>query len=135
MLLPWLYLQIPAVASHTGFSPVEFPVYGANEVAQLPRNIRLFAPANYGGYLIYRFRGELKVFVDGRDDFYGVAFLERYRQLMEVRPGWQQVLDAYGFTHALLPNDAVLLPALESAGWKALFRDDVSTLLAKSQLN
>ena len=110
--LLWLILQTPAVASHAGFPPEEFPIYGANEVAQLSRNIRLLAPGTYGGYLIYRFRGTLKVFTYTNTD-----------HLV-----W---MSGYGFTQALLPNDSPIITTLEQMGWKVLFRDDQSTLLSR----
>jgi hypothetical protein len=111
-VLLWFILQTPSMASYTGFSPDEFPVYGANEVAQLSPNIRLLSTRKYSDYLIYRFRGKLKVF-----------------SVDSSLPN----LDRYGFTHALLPNDDPLVPALQRMGWKVLFRDDLSTLLANNE--
>jgi hypothetical protein len=112
-VLLWLFLQIPSIASYTGFPPDEFPVYGANEVAQLSPNIRLLSTRKYSDYLIYRFRGKLKVFTadSSRQD------PERFR-----------------FSHALLPNDDPLVPALQRMGWKVLFRDDLSTLLVNNEV-
>jgi len=111
-VLLWFILQIPSMASYTGFSPDEFPFYGANEVAQLSPNIRLLSTRKYSDYLIYRFRGKLKVFCADSS----LPYLDRYR-----------------FTHALLPNDDPLVPALQRMGWKVVFRDDLSTLLANDE--
>ena len=130
-VLLFFALQAPAIASHTGFPPDQFPVVVANELTLLPNNIRLFAPDKYGGYLIYRFDGRLKVFFDGRSDFYGSDFMKQYIRLVEVRPGWQTQLDRFGFTHALLPNDYSLIPALQQQGWKVTFQDDIATLLSR----
>lgn len=132
-VLLFLWLQLPAVASHTGFPPDQFPVTAANELTLLPQNIRLLAPDKYGGYLIFRFVGQRKVFFDGRSDFYGSAFMKQYIRLVEVRPGWQEQLRGFAFTHALLPNDYSLGPALQQAGWRVLFRDDVATLLTRER--
>jgi hypothetical protein len=130
-LLLYFGLQAPVVAKHTGFPPEQFPVVAANELTLLPPNIRLLAPDKYGGYLIFRFQGQRPVFFDGRSDFYGSEFTKQYIRLFEVRPGWQKLVDDFGFTHALLPNDYSLVPALQLIGWKVVFRDDVATLLAK----
>ena len=127
--LAFLWLHVPAVAAQTGFPRDEFPVIAAGELTTLPAEIRLLAPDKYGGYLIFRYRGARKVFFDGRSDFYGSGFMKQYIRLMEVRPGWQEQLRAFGFTHALLPNGYSLVPALEQLGWKIVFRDDVATLL------
>lgn len=128
--LALLWLRVPLVAAQTGFPRDQFPVIAAGELTTLPPDIRLLAPDKYGGYVIFRFRGDRKVFFDGRSDFYGSGFMKQYIRLMEVRPGWQDQLRAFKFTHALLPNDYSLVPALEQLGWSVLFRDDVATLLA-----
>jgi hypothetical protein len=71
------------------------------------------------------------VFFDGRSDFYGADFLKQYGRLMQVRPGWRQLIEQFGFTHALLPNDYSLRGTLEDSGWKRLYADRVATLLAR----
>lgn len=129
-LAAWFVLAIPAVAEHATFSAQEFPVEASASVVALPQESRILAPDKYGGYLIYRFAGERKVFFDGRSDFYGAAYMKDYIRLMEARPGWRAKVREFGFTHALLPVDAPLLAALESAGWRTVFRDKVAVLLA-----
>ncbi|HTM50238.1 MAG TPA: hypothetical protein VL285_16210 [Bryobacteraceae bacterium] len=124
-------LRAPGIAAHTGFPPDQFPVAAAAEVDRLPASARILAPDKFGGYLIYRFEGRRKVFFDGRSDLYGSDFLKQYARLTQLRPGWRAQLDEFGFTHALLPNDYSLLPALEALGWKQLYRDGTATLLAR----
>jgi hypothetical protein len=124
-------LRMPAIAAHTGFPPDQFPVVAAAEVDKLPPGARILAPDKFGGYLIYRFRGTRPVFFDGRSDLYGSEFLKQYARLTQLRPGWRAQLDEFGFTHALLPNDYSLVPALEALGWKRLYRDGTATLLAR----
>ena len=110
-----------------GFPPDQFPV---DAYPHLPAEGRLFAPDKFGGYLIYRSNGTRKVFFDGRSDFYGVEFLKQYGRMVQVRPGWRDLWDSFHFTHALLPNDYPLVPALEQLGWRRLYRDGTATLLA-----
>ena len=124
-----LALRIPAAAARIGFPPDEFPVAAAAAIEKLPSDARLFAPDKYGGYLIYRFDGARKVYFDGRSDFYGSAFMKQYIELVEVRPGWQEILRSLHFTHALLPNRYSLGAALDQAGWKTIYKDNVCTLL------
>ncbi len=133
LLLAFAALQAPEVKARTGFPPGEFPVEAASAVAQLPADARLLAPDKFGGYLIYRFEGRRKVFFDGRSDFYGSGFMQRYVRLVQVRPGWREQVEALAFTHALLPNDYSLLEALETAGWKRLHRDATATLLERGR--
>ena len=130
-LLMFAMLRTPAIAARTGFPPDQFPVAAASEVEKLPPAARILAPDKFGGYLIYRFQGTRKVFFDGRSDLYGAGFLKQYARLTQLRAGWRAQLDEFGFTHALLPNDYSLVPALESLGWKRLYRDETATLLAR----
>jgi hypothetical protein len=125
-----LLVSLPAISNAAGFSPTRFPVAAAQAVDRLPADARLLSSDSFGGYLIYRFNGNRKVFVDGRSDFYGADFMKQYLVLMSARPGWQEIVRSYAFTHALLPPDSALTSALEQAGWTGLYHDDVSTLLA-----
>ncbi|MBI4873208.1 MAG: hypothetical protein HY822_01100 [Acidobacteria bacterium] len=122
----------PAAAARSGFPPEEFPVAAAAAVERLPAGARLLAPDKFGGYLIYRFDGRRKVFFDGRSDFYGSDFMKRYVRLVEVRPGWREQVEAWKFTHALLPPDYSLRAALEQAGWRRLYQDRAAVLLERN---
>jgi hypothetical protein len=119
-----------ALANQTGFPPEEFPVAAAARIEPLDNSARILSSDKFGGYLIYRFKGERKVWVDGRSDFYGSAFMKDYLLLMEARPGWREILREGRFTHALLASDSALCDALRSAGWHTLYSDKVAVLLA-----
>jgi hypothetical protein len=125
VLLGWFFVKMQAA----GFPPNQFPVEAARHVPAASG--RLLAPDSYGGYLIYRFDGKLPVFFDGRSDFYGINFMRRYIDLVEVRPGWTVELDRWAFTHALLPNRYSLIPALEARGWKKIYSDGTATILER----
>jgi hypothetical protein len=124
----FVLLRIPAIRVATGFPPDQFPVAA---YPHIPADARLFAPDKFGGYLIYRSQGTRKVFFDGRSDLYGAEFLKQYARMTQVRPGWRAYWDSFGFTHALLPNDYSLIPALQQAGWQLVYRDGTATLLAR----
>jgi hypothetical protein len=130
-LVPIAAILLFAVNAPAGFPKDQFPVAAADEVAKLPLEARILAPDKFGGYLIYRFAGARKVFFDGRSDLYGVEFLKQYARLTQLREGWRAQIDEFGFTHALLPNDYSLVPALEALGWKKIYRDGTATLLAR----
>lgn len=128
-LLLFAVLRTPAAQAQTGFPKDQFPVAAATVLQDLPQDARIFSPDKFGGYLIYRFAGHRKVFFDGRSDFYGASFLKDYGRMVQVRPGWEQQWNSWGFTHALLPRDYSLIPALEAGGWKEIYRDGTSVLL------
>jgi hypothetical protein len=121
-------LRTPGIQAATGFPPDQFPV---EAYSHIPADARLFAPDKYGGYLIYRSDGAMKVFFDGRSDLYGAEFLKQYARMTQVRPGWREYWNSFAFTHALLPNDYSLIPALEQSGWRPVYGDRTATLLAR----
>jgi hypothetical protein len=122
-------LVFASIRAKAGFAAGESPVAASVVVASLPASARILAPDSFGGYLIFRFHGERKVFFDGRSDFYGKEFLDRYLRLAGIRPGWRDEFNRWHFTHALLPPDCSLIPALESSGWHELYRDRTAVLL------
>jgi hypothetical protein len=134
LLAAFALLRLPAIQAATGFPPDQFPVEAYSQVARLPAAARLFAPDKFGGYLIYRSEGARKVFFDGRSDLYGADFLKQYARMVQLRPGWRETWDSLHFTHALVPNDYSLIPALEQLGWKAVYHDQTITLLRYSML-
>jgi hypothetical protein len=127
-----IVLLVSAAIPSAGFPATQFPVNAMTAVNRLPANARLLTPDSFGGYIIYRFSGTRKVFIDGRSDFYGAEFMRRYLDLIEARPGWGETLHQFGFTHALLPVNSPLLAPLEQAGWTRVYGDQVAVLLSIS---
>jgi hypothetical protein len=127
LLACFAILNTPGLRAATGFAPDQFPVAAYSHI---PPAARLFATDKFGGYLIYRSAGHFSVFFDGRSDLYGAGFLRQYGRVLQVRPGWRTWWDTFHFTHALLPADSPLVPALQQMGWYTIFQDQTATLLA-----
>jgi hypothetical protein len=49
--------------------------------------------------------------------------------MVAVRPGWREYWESFHFSHALVPKDNSLIPALEQIGWKVVYQDQTVTLL------
>jgi hypothetical protein len=129
-IVPFAALLIFAsIRNDAGFSAADSPVAASVVVASLPADARILASDSFGGYFIYRFNSERKVFFDGRSDYYGMDFVERYMRLVEARPGWRDEFNRWNFTHALLPPDCPLIPALEAGGWREIHRDPIAVLM------
>ena len=125
LLGAWLLLRlVPA-----GFPPDQFPVAAYSHI---PAGARLFAPDKFGGYLIYRSNGALPVFFDGRSDLYGAEFLKLYGRMVQVRPGWREIWDSYGFTYALMPVDYPLAAVLPLIGWQTTYRDNTAVIFVRT---
>ena len=120
-------------AGRVGFNAQKFPVGAANFLEQHDLSTRIFAKDQWGGYLIYRFAGRAKVFMDGRSDFYGRDMLETYAQVMEVRPGWDAVLKHYNVRVVLASPDNALSSVLQlSPDWKRIYTDPVAAVFERT---
>lgn len=110
------------------FDPDRYP---AGAVAKLKRDTsaRIFTNDEWGDYLIWSMYPKNKVFVDGRSDFYGDDFEEKYIDILNVKYGWEKTLDRFGVNTILLPLDTPLTGALkESSRWHVTY-DDGSALV------
>jgi len=122
-------LAVVARDRDVNFDAAKFPVRAANF---MPAAGRVFTKDQWGGYLIYRFGGERKVFIDGRSDFYGQSFLQTYAEVADVKPGWQSVLKQYDVNVVLIPVDHALASALQlSPEWKRVYTDSMATIFQR----
>jgi hypothetical protein len=85
---------------------------------------------DWGGYLIYR-APERKVFVDGRLFPFYPAVLRDYRDAVELRPNWKDVLAKYDVREVLLMPGKPLAVVLREDGWKVRAEGLTFVLLAK----
>ena len=86
---------------------------------------------NWGGYLIWR---GVPVFIDGRADVYGDPFLLYYRRTFDVRPDWQEPLDAYDVDYVLMENGSPLTAVLTvSPDWAQVYEDDLAQIFIRAK--
>jgi hypothetical protein len=70
-----------------------------------------------------------RVFVDGRSDFYGDDFEEKYVDVLNVKYGWEKTLSRFGVDTILMPPDAPLAGALkESSKWRVAYDDGIALI-------
>jgi hypothetical protein len=84
---------------------------------------KLFTTDQWAEYLIYA-RPSRRVFFDGRNDFYGPAFVQTYLTILKAQPGWEQILTRYRVSVVLVPARSSISAALDYAfGWRQLYSD------------
>jgi hypothetical protein len=90
---------------------------------------------NWGGYLIWRLYPAQKVFIDGRADVYGDAFLDSFASAYFVRGhAWNDPIQAWQVQTIILPPDAPLIVALRSQPeWKTTFEDKQAVVLEREK--
>jgi hypothetical protein len=85
---------------------------------------------DWGGYLIWTTPGR-PVFVDGRLFPYLPAVFADWSTLVNLGPGWRDLLERYGVTTVLLRPDRALAGALREDGWRVAGSDTRWVLLSR----
>jgi len=119
-----LYAPSPPVNFRARFDAKEFPARALASLGESAAKSRIFTYDQWGDFLIYKLYPNNQVFIDGRSDFYGRRFCEKYLDIVQVKYNWQQHLNEYGVDTVLLPTDAPLAGALkESSRWHVVYDD------------
>jgi hypothetical protein len=114
------------------FPDVLFPTAMVHTNLDLIAKSRILTTDQWGDYLIYT-DPRLKVFVDGRSDFYGPEVGGEYLRLIGGQWDWQQIMEKYQFDLALLPTQMSITQLLKLApGWHVLQDDGKRVLLART---
>ncbi len=125
-----LYAPHPPKKFRSEFDPDTYP---AGALATLRRNpaAHIFTHDEWGDYLIWTGH---KVFVDGRSDFYGDNFEEKYIDVLNVKYGWEKTLNRFGVDMILMPPSTALAGALkESSHWSVVYDDGISVVFRPVQ--
>jgi len=113
----------------------EFPTAAALFLARTQPPGPLLNHYNWGGYFIWRLHPGYPVFIDGRADLYGDAFMDQFFATYSLSGrSWRAPLEKWGIRTVVLPPDAPLVAALKTMPeWKEVFADSQATILTKSQ--
>ena len=123
-----LQVRADKVGWKAEFSEIRFPTMACDTLSEPLKQKRVFSTDQWGDYLIYRFYPEVKVFFDGRSDFYAPSIRNAYLQLMGSHWGWEEIFERNKFEAALLPVDWSLAAAMKlHPGWRLTY-DDGSAL-------
>ena len=88
---------------------------------------RIFTDDEWGDYLLYHLYPGHKVFVDGRSDFYGQDFEQKYFDVMQVKYDWEQSLNRYKVDTIVLSTKTALASTIkESSHWRTIYDDSVA---------
>ena len=71
--------------------------------------------------------------MDGRSDFYGNDFENKYLDVLKVKYGWETTLGRFGIDTILVSPEAALAGALkESSRWRVVYDDGIALVFRKS---
>lgn len=131
-----------------GFDKVNLPINEVNFLKKINYPENLFCSPGYGGYLIFNFYPEKKVFWDGRNELY-FHLLEEFSKSLKSKEKWENFLRKYKINSViikyqgyqkfkingeifLLPWSVVYFPENE---WDLIFWDDSGMVFTRKNLN
>jgi hypothetical protein len=125
--------QWQSLVRHQAATEAEFfPQQAVESLRSEGSNLRLFAYYDWGGYVIWKLYPRERVFVDGRADLYGDDLIDQFKTAVELRRGWQKVLEEWGVEAVLIPTSGPLAQALAlQADWVVRYRDPKATLFLR----
>ena len=90
---------------------------------------RIYNSYNWGGYLIWE---GVPVFIDGRADVYGDAFMDEYVLAYQLRGDWRVPLEKYDVDYILIESGASFARFLEEAPeWEGVYQDEVAAVFVR----
>jgi hypothetical protein len=120
------------VANQSAVERAKFPAAAADFLQAQQLTLPLYNSYGWGGYLIWRLYPETRVFIDGRADVYGDAFIEVFLKAYRAGPDWHVPLDRYAVQVVLIESNAPLATELaQEAGWKKIYADPQAIIFQK----
>jgi len=93
---------------------------------------RVFNEYGFGGFMIYRLNPGQKVFIDGRADAYGVAFVKEYLKIFSGQEGWEEAFDRYEIDYVVCARNAPVRQLLLQRGdFVSVYKDEYNSVLVK----
>jgi hypothetical protein len=92
----------------------------------------IFNDYNWGGYLIWKLFPSQQVFVDGRADVYGDAFLFDYLSTYRGERAWRDQLNKFGIKTVLIePHSSLSSLLRDEQGWHIAFEDNQAVVFTR----
>lgn len=109
----------------------QLPVQMAGELRSVDGPVRLLNDYNLSGVSLFYGGDQVQVGVDGRVDYYGKDYVNRYQDAISYGFGLNQILSDSAFNAALLPVKSGAVELLKVEGWVVDVSDDNYVLLLK----
>jgi hypothetical protein len=122
------------VAYQQKYEAKNYPQKAVDFLVQHPLTGQMYNQYGWGGYLIKRLYPNYRVYIDGRADVYGDAFMTETMRTYDGREGWREPLDRLSVSTVLVSPDAPLASLLRVDGqWKTAYEDDQAVIFTRPQ--
>ena len=144
LLINFLFLLAPTtlgtvrvwhfVAHQKSYEAKNYPVAAVDFLTARRLPAPIYNDYGWGGYLIKRLYPAYRVYIDGRADVYGDAFMTETMRTFEGHIGWREPLDRLAVHTILISPDTALASLLRSDGeWQRVYEDDQAVIFTKAQ--
>jgi len=112
----------------------QFPVSAAEHLLAAKLRGPMLNSYNFGGYLIWKLYPQYQVFIDGRADVYGDAFMdEYYARAWQGRGDWQVYLERYNVQVVVMEPDGTLAQLLRTQPrWQLMYEDSIAVVFQRT---
>jgi hypothetical protein len=120
------------IADQSEMEKARFPLRAAAflDAKQLPAP--LFNSYDFGGYLIWKLYPRYRVYIDGRADLYGDAFIENFIQIYRVDVDPRPLLDRAGIRTIIVEPRSNLATFLRTQSrWNRVYEDPVAVIFSR----
>ena len=127
--------RVSYVVRHQGESEAEnFPQAAVAFLAEQQPPGPILNHYNWGGYFIWKLYPRYRVYIDGRADLYGDAFMDQFAATYYLTSRWRDELERWQVRTVILPPAAPLVTALRAEPtWKQVYADSQAVVLTRSQ--
>jgi len=120
------------VENQANVERAKYPAAAVEWIQQNRPAPNLYNSYGWGGYLIWKLYPDYLVYIDGRADVYGDAFIEDFLEIYRASAGWENKLAKKNVRLVLIEPDAPLARALANdSQWTRVFADSQSAIFEK----
>lgn len=134
-VIPFLVVASPLLSLPwpADFPALRFPIEMVAKHPGLLTRSRVYTEDQWADYMIYKLSPKVRVFFDGRSDFYGEKISREYCDLMNATYQWRELLAKYRFDVAMIrPGCALAAVLKESTDWRVVDDDTKAILFVRT---
>jgi hypothetical protein len=124
------------VANQPAYEAKNYPAAAVNYLSKNRLPGPIYNRYGWGGYLIRRLYPDYRVYIDGRADVYGDAFMVETMKTFDGHKQWREPLDRLAVRTVLISPDAPLSSLLsEDNHWQKVYEDKQAVIFTKNELS
>ena len=133
----FLFLRVRYVVNHQAqMEANDFPAAAVSFIQAHHPPAPMLNHYNWGGYFIWKLYPDYRVYIDGRADLYGDAFMNDFAAVYYLKgDAWQSTFAKWGIQTVILPPDAPLVTTLRALpSWETIYSDKQAVILTRKSV-